>query len=82
MSHPGVDKVAFTGSTATGKKIGKAALDNMTRVSLELGGKGAVIVMEDADIASVPAHIAKGIFYNQGQVCAAGSRALCASLSL
>lgn len=74
VSHPGVDKVAFTGSTATGKKIGKAALDNMTRVSLELGGKGAVIVMEDADIASVPAHIAKGIFYNQGQVCAAGSR--------
>lgn len=74
VSHPGVDKVAFTGSTETGKKIGKTALDNMTRVSLELGGKGAVIVMEDADIASVPAHIAKGIFYNQGQVCAAGSR--------
>lgn len=74
VSHSDVDKVAFTGSTATGKKIGQAALDNMTRVSLELGGKGAVIVLEDADISSVPAHIAKGIFYNQGQVCAAGSR--------
>lgn len=74
VSHPDIDKVAFTGSTATGKKIGQAALDNMTRVSLELGGKGPVIVLEDADISSVPAHIAKGIFYNQGQVCAAGSR--------
>ncbi|GAB5493370.1 MAG: aldehyde dehydrogenase family protein [Phototrophicaceae bacterium] len=74
VSHPDINKVAFTGSTATGKKIGQAALANMTRVSLELGGKGAVIVLEDADMSSVPAHIAKGIFYNQGQVCAAGSR--------
>jgi phenylacetaldehyde dehydrogenase len=74
VTHPDIDKVSFTGSTATGKKIGKAALDNMTRISLELGGKGPVIVLEDADIASVPSHIAKGIFYNQGQVCVAGSR--------
>ncbi|MEM9954864.1 MAG: aldehyde dehydrogenase family protein [Chloroflexota bacterium] len=74
VSHPDVDKIAFTGSTATGKKIGRSALDNMTRVSLELGGKGAVIIMPDADLSQVPANIAKGIFYNQGQVCAAGSR--------
>lgn len=74
VSHPGINKVAFTGSTETGKKIGRAALENMTRVSLELGGKGPVIVLDDANLSNIPANIAKGIFYNQGQVCAAGSR--------
>jgi len=74
VSHRGINKVAFTGSTATGKIIGKAAMDNMTRVSLELGGKSPVIVTESADISKIPANVAKGIFYNQGQVCVAGSR--------
>lgn len=74
VSHKGINKIAFTGSTATGKIIGKAALDNMTRLSLELGGKSPAIVMPDADLSRVPADVAKGIFYNQGQVCVAGSR--------
>lgn len=74
VSHPDINKVAFTGSTETGKKIGSAALDNMTRLSLELGGKSPVIVMPDADLSSLAADVAKGIFYNQGQVCVAGSR--------
>ena len=74
VSHPGVDKVTFTGSTATGKRIGKAAMDNLTGVSLELGGKSPVIVCGDADFEQAAHGIAAGIFRNQGQVCVAGSR--------
>lgn len=74
VEHPLVNKIAFTGSTATGKIIGQRALENMTRISLELGGKSPVIVLEDADLTMVDEFIAKGIFYNQGQICAAGSR--------
>ena len=73
-SHKGVEKVAFTGSTEIGKLVGKAALDNMTRVSLELGGKSPVIVLDDADVSQAAAGAAQAIFFNQGQVCTAGSR--------
>ncbi len=73
-AHPGIDKIAFTGSTAVGKLVQRAAVDNMTRVSLELGGKSPVIVLDDADPAQAAAGAAQAIFFNQGQVCTAGSR--------
>ncbi|MCV6805967.1 aldehyde dehydrogenase family protein [Achromobacter ruhlandii] len=74
VAHPGVDKIAFTGSTEVGKLIGRAAMDDMKRVSLELGGKSPVIVLDDCD-PDVAAHgAAAAIFFNQGQVCTAGSR--------
>ena len=73
-SHPGIDKVAFTGSTAVGKLIGKAAIDNMTRLSLELGGKSPVIVLDDVDPKVAASGAANAIFFNSGQVCVAGSR--------
>ncbi|MBS0346814.1 MAG: aldehyde dehydrogenase family protein [Proteobacteria bacterium] len=73
-SHPGINKVAFTGSTEVGKLVGKAAMENMTRVSLELGGKSPVIVLDDVDPAVAAAGAAQAIFFNQGQVCTAGSR--------
>jgi phenylacetaldehyde dehydrogenase len=72
--HPGIDKIAFTGSTQTGKAIGHAALDNMTRMSLELGGKSPVIVLPDVDIDKAAEGVANAIFFNSGQVCTAGSR--------
>lgn len=73
-SHPGINKVAFTGSTAVGKMIGKAAVENMTRMSLELGGKSPVIVLEDADAKLAGSGAASAIFFNQGETCTAGSR--------
>jgi phenylacetaldehyde dehydrogenase len=73
-SHPGIDKIAFTGSTPVGKLIGKAALDNMTRISLELGGKSPVIVLDDVDPQLAARGAANAIFFNAGQVCVAGSR--------
>jgi phenylacetaldehyde dehydrogenase len=73
-SHPDVDKLTFTGSTGVGKLIGKAAMDHMTRVTLELGGKSPTIVLEDADPQEAAAGAANAIFFNQGQVCCAGSR--------
>jgi phenylacetaldehyde dehydrogenase len=73
-AHPAVDKLTFTGSTAVGKLIGKAAMDSMTRVTLELGGKSPIIVLDDADPAVAAAGAANAIFFNQGQVCCAGSR--------
>lgn len=72
--HPDVDKVAFTGSTGIGKLIVKAAMGNLKRVSLELGGKSPAIVFPDADIDFAIAGTADAIFYNQGQCCTAGSR--------
>jgi phenylacetaldehyde dehydrogenase len=74
VTHPGVDKIAFTGSTLVGKAINKAATDTLKRVSLELGGKSPVIVLPDADIDTVVGGAAGAIFFNAGQVCAAGSR--------
>ena len=72
--HPGVDKVSFTGSTEVGKLILKAATGNLKRVTLELGGKSPTIVFPDVDIDTAVAGAARGIFFNSGQVCAAGSR--------
>src|SRR5690606_19222791 len=68
--HPGVDKIAFTGSTEVGKKINVAATDSLKRVSLELGGKSPVIVLPDADVGTVIGGAAGAIFFNAGQVCA------------
>ncbi|HUA32438.1 MAG TPA: aldehyde dehydrogenase family protein [Candidatus Binataceae bacterium] len=75
-SHPGVQKIAFTGSTATGKKIVEASAGNLKRVQLELGGKGANIVFADVDLPSAIGGSAFAIFHNQGQACIAGSRLL------
>lgn len=72
--HPGVNKLTFTGSTEVGKLIGKAAMDNMARVTLELGGKSPVIVLEDCDPGLAAGGAANAIYFNQGQVCCAGSR--------
>lgn len=74
VAHPLINKVSFTGSTEVGKLIGKATVDNMTRLTLELGGKAPVIVLEDCDPATAAAGAAQAIFFNSGQVCCAGSR--------
>jgi acyl-CoA reductase-like NAD-dependent aldehyde dehydrogenase len=74
--HPGVDKISFTGSTAVGRRIVQASAGNLKRVQLELGGKGANIVFEDANIAAAVGGSAFAIFHNQGQACIAGSRLL------
>ncbi|GAA3547705.1 aldehyde dehydrogenase DhaS [Amycolatopsis ultiminotia] len=73
-AHEGVDKIAFTGSTEVGKSIVRAASGNLKRVSLELGGKSPNIVLADADVEAAIAGASLGIFYNQGEVCSAGSR--------
>ena len=73
-SHPGIDKIAFTGSTEVGKIIARTAAGNLTKVSLELGGKAPNIVFADADIEQAVSGAMMGIFFNQGQVCCAGSR--------
>lgn len=75
-SHPGIDKVAFTGSTEVGKLIGRAAIDNMTRFSLELGGKSPMVMFDDMnpDLIGLAANL--GVYFNQGQVCTCGSRVL------
>jgi phenylacetaldehyde dehydrogenase len=73
-AHPGVDKVAFTGSTEVGKLIVHAAADNLKKVSLELGGKSPNVVFADADIDAAVAGAASAIFFNHGQCCCAGSR--------
>ncbi len=74
VRHPDVDKVAFTGSTQTGKMINRAATDTLKRVTLELGGKAPLIVMPDADIEAASEGSASSIFFNSGQICIAGSR--------
>jgi len=73
-AHPNVDKIAFTGSTEVGKLIVHAAAGNLKKVSLELGGKSPNIVFHDAEIESAIPGAANAIFFNQGQVCCAGSR--------
>lgn len=73
-AHPGIDKVAFTGSTEVGREILKASAGNLKRVSLELGGKSPNIVFMDADQDAAMMGALSGIFFNQGQVCCAGSR--------
>ena len=74
VKHPGIDKVAFTGSTAVGKEIMRGAADTLKRVTLELGGKSPNIVFADADIDSAVKGAINGIFYGKGEVCNAGSR--------
>jgi len=74
--EPGVDKIAFTGSTSVGKAIQKSVAVSGKRVSLELGGKAANIVFDDAAIDQAVEGIVTGIFFNQGHVCCAGSRLL------
>ena len=73
-AHPGIDKVAFTGSTEVGKLILKAAANDLKKVSLELGGKSPNIVLRDADLGLAISGTANAIFFNQGQCCCAGSR--------
>ena len=76
VEHPGIDKIAFTGSTATGKRVAAAAAATLKRVTLELGGKSPSIVFDDADIDAAVAGALYGIFYNAGQTCEARSRLL------
>ena len=76
VEHPGVDKVAFTGSTEVGKSIHRAVAGTGKRLTLELGGKAANIVFDDAPIDEAIEGIVNGIFFNQGHVCCAGSRLL------
>ncbi|SED68455.1 aldehyde dehydrogenase family protein [Ruania alba] len=76
VTHPGVDKVAFTGSTAVGRQIARQLAGSRVPATLELGGKAANIVFEDAAIDQAIEGIVNGIFFNQGQVCCAGSRLL------
>jgi phenylacetaldehyde dehydrogenase len=73
-AHSGVDKIAFTGSTATGRAIIDAAKGNFKRLTLELGGKSPVIILPDADLDAAIPGAANAIFFNGGQVCVAGSR--------
>jgi aldehyde dehydrogenase (NAD+) len=76
VEHPGVDKIAFTGSTEVGKAIRRATAGTGKRLTLELGGKAANIVFEDAPLDQAVEGIINGIFFNQGHVCCAGSRLL------
>ncbi|WP_251975938.1 aldehyde dehydrogenase family protein [Salinicola avicenniae] len=74
--HPGIDKLSFTGSTATGESVMRAAATGVRNVSLELGGKSAIIVTEDADLAQAAGLVLNGIVANAGQMCSATSRLL------
>src|SRR5215475_4427584 len=76
VNHPDVDKVTFTGSPGVGRGIMKGAASNFKRVSLELGGKSANVIFDDADLEAASKAAASGIFFNAGQVCSAGSRVL------
>ncbi len=76
VEHPGVDKIAFTGSTEVGKEIMRTAAGTLKRVSLELGGKSPNVVFADADLEAAVRGATSGIFYGKGEVCAAGSRLL------
>ncbi|MCR8922092.1 aldehyde dehydrogenase family protein [Dasania sp. GY-MA-18] len=73
-AHPGINKVSFTGSTPVGKIVGKAAVENITHVTLELGGKSPMVAFDDANIADVAESCINSVFFNSGQVCSAGSR--------
>jgi aldehyde dehydrogenase (NAD+) len=74
--HPGIDKIAFTGSTEVGRTIARAVAGTGKRLGLELGGKGANIVFDDAPLDQAVEGVVNSIFFNQGQVCCAGSRLL------
>jgi len=74
VKHPGVDKVALTGSTETGKAVMRAGADTLKKITLELGGKSPNIILDDADLDAAVKGAYNGIFYGKGEVCAAGSR--------
>jgi aldehyde dehydrogenase (NAD+) len=76
VRHPGIDKVAFTGDTTTGREIMQGGAETLKRLTLELGGKSPNIVFPDADIEAAVRGATTGIFYGKGEVCAAGSRLL------
>jgi len=76
VKHPGVDKIAFTGSTEVGRAIRRVTATSHKKLSLELGGKSPFIIFEDADLDSAVEGLVDGIWFNQGQVCCAGSRLL------
>ncbi|HET6274407.1 MAG TPA: aldehyde dehydrogenase family protein [Candidatus Cybelea sp.] len=76
VEHPGIDKISFTGSTATGKSVAAAAAQTLKRVTLELGGKSPAVVFDDADIEGAVAGALYGVYYNAGQCCEARSRIL------
>jgi aldehyde dehydrogenase (NAD+) len=76
VKHPGVDKIAFTGSTEVGRAIRRATASSHKRLSLELGGKSPFIIFEDSDLDGAVEGLVDGIWFNQGQVCCAGSRLL------
>jgi aldehyde dehydrogenase (NAD+) len=76
VAHPGVDKIAFTGSTEVGKQILRSAAGTGRKLTMELGGKAANVVFEDAPLEGAVEGIVNGIFFNQGHVCCAGSRLL------
>ncbi len=76
VEHPGIDKVAFTGDTSTGKGIMRGSAETLKRITLELGGKSPNIVFPDADLDAAIRGATSGIFYGKGEVCAAGSRLL------
>ncbi|ACP21923.1 predicted Aldehyde dehydrogenase Aldedh (plasmid) [Sinorhizobium fredii NGR234] len=73
-THPGINKVTFTGSTPVGQEVGRTAVGNLKHVTLELGGKSPVLVLDDADLQSAAVAVANGVFFNSGQVCDAGTR--------
>jgi len=76
VEHPGIDKIAFTGDTSTGKGIMRGAAETLKKITLELGGKSPNIVFADADLDAAIRGATTGIFYGKGEVCAAGSRLL------
>ncbi|WP_404352782.1 aldehyde dehydrogenase family protein [Phycicoccus jejuensis] len=76
VDHPGIDKLAFTGSTGVGKMIARSIAGTRKKATLELGGKGANIIFDDAPVDQAVEGIVNGIFFNQGHVCCAGSRIL------
>jgi acyl-CoA reductase-like NAD-dependent aldehyde dehydrogenase len=75
-SHPRVERISFTGSTATGRRVMESAAKNLTYATLELGGKNALIVLDDADLEDAVAIAIEGMFYNQGEACTSTSRIL------
>ena len=76
VEHPGIDKIAFTGDTSTGREIMRGSAETLKRITLELGGKSPNIVLPDADLEAAVRGATVGIFYGKGEVCAAGSRLL------
>ncbi len=75
-AHPGIDKLSFTGSNAVGAKVMRAAAEGIRGVSLELGGKSPILVLDDAEVEQAADWVMAGIYFNSGQICSATSRLL------